>query len=84
MDTSFERDESLILDKEIYGLGQTARQFHRRLTEVMEKQIGFKKCVGEECLLMRKTNQGTVCVYIYIDDTLCTGNKEAIQEFKIK
>ena len=31
---------------------------------------------------MRKTDQGTALVCVYIDDTLCTGNKRAIQEFK--
>ena len=31
---------------------------------------------------MMKTNQGTVVVCVYIDDTLCTGKKRAIQEFK--
>ena len=44
--------------------------------------MGFKKCMVDECLLMRKRNQGTVVVCVYIDDTLCTANKEAIQEFK--
>ena len=82
MDTNFGGDECLILDKAIYGLVQEARQFHRKLTKVMEKKIGFKKCMVDECLLMRKRNQGTVVVCVYIDDTLCTGNKRAIQEFK--
>ena len=50
----------------------------------MEKQVGFKKYMADECLLTRKTNHGAVVVYVYIDDTLCMGNKEAIQEFKIK
>ena len=46
--------------------------------------MGFRKFMVYECLLMRKTSQGTmvVCVCVYIDDTLCTGNKRAIQEFK--
>ena len=44
--------------------------------------MGFKKYMADECLLTRKTNHGAVVVYVYIDDTLCMGNKEAIQEFK--
>ena len=66
MDTSFWGDECLILDKTIYGLVQAARQFHRKLTEVMEKETGFKKCMADECLSMRKTNQGTVVVCVYV------------------
>ena len=31
---------------------------------------------------MRKTDQGIVVVCVYIDDTLCTGDKNTIQEFK--
>ena len=44
--------------------------------------MAFKKCMVDKCLLLRKTSQVTVVIYVYIDDTLCTGNKDAIQEFK--
>ena len=64
MNTSFGGDECLILDKAIYGLVQAARQFHRKLTKVMEKKMGFKKCLADECLLMTKTNQGIVVVCV--------------------
>ena len=82
MNSSFQEDECLILDKVIYGQVQAARQFNRRRTEVMEKKMGFKKCTADKCLLMRKTSQGTVVVCVYIDDTLCAGDKGAIREFK--
>ena len=48
---------------------QAAIQFPGRLTDVMEKHMGFKKCMADKCILMRKTYQGTVVVYIYM--TLC-------------
>ena len=70
MDMSFRGDECLVLDKAIYDLVQAVRQFHRKLTEVMEKKMGFKKCMADECLLMRKTNQGTVVLCVYIDGKL--------------
>ena len=38
--------------------------------------------MADECLLMRETNAGTMIVCVYIDDTLCTGDNDAIQEFK--
>ena len=65
LESSFENDECLILDKAIYGLVQTARQFHKKLTNVMETEIGFLKCMADECLLMRTTEKGTVIVCVY-------------------
>ena len=82
LDFTFENDECLILDKAIYGLVQAARQFHKKLTNVMETEMGFLKCMADECLLMRTTEKGTVIVCVYIDDTLCLGKKEAISDFK--
>ena len=82
LDTNFSNHECLVLDKAIYGLVQAARQFHRRLTGVMEKNMGFAKCMADECLLCRTTEKGMIVVCVYIDDTLCVGKTEAIQEFK--
>ena len=31
---------------------------------------------------MRETDKGTVVVCVYIDDVLCTGDIDAIEEFK--
>ena len=43
----------------------------------------FDKCLADECLLRKETKKGAVivCVY-YIDDTICVGDKDAINEFK--
>ena len=50
----------------------------------METEMGFLKCMADDCLLMRTTEKGTVTVIVcvYIDDTLCLGKKEAISDFK--
>ena len=82
LESTFENNECLILDKAIYGLVQATRQFHKKLTKVMENKMGFLKCMADECLLMRTTEKGTVIVCVYIDDTLCLGEKEVISEFK--
>ena len=37
LETTFNNHEFLALDKAIYGLVQAARQFHKRLTELIEK-----------------------------------------------
>ena len=44
--------------------------------------MGFDKCLVDECLLRKETKKGTVIICVYIDDTLCVGDKEAINEFK--
>ena len=49
----FDEDECLVLDKAIYGLVQAARQFHKRLTKAMEEDMGFDKCLADECLLKK-------------------------------
>ena len=48
----------------------------------MEGELGFKWCMAENCLLTRETRLGIVIVCIYIDDTLCIGNKDALDGFK--
>ena len=40
------------------------------MTKAMEDEMGYDKCLADECLLKRKTNKETVIVYVYIDDTL--------------
>ena len=36
----------------------------------------------DACMVLGKTEKGTMIVYVYIYDTLCVGNKEAIDEVK--
>ena len=44
--------------------------------------MGFDKCLTDDCLMKKETKKGTIIVCVYIDDTLCVGDKEAINEFK--
>ena len=64
------------------GLVQAVRQFHGRLTQAMENEMGFEKCLADKYLLKRETDKGIVVVCVYIDDTLYVGHKYAINEFK--
>ena len=75
-------DEALILVHAMYGLVQAARQFFKKLRNTLEEDMGFKKCLADECLLARTNNLGTVLICLYIDDTLVMGDKKAIDEFK--
>ena len=47
-----------------------------------EEDMGFDKCLADECLLKKEIKKGTIIVCVYIDDTLCVGDQDAINEFK--
>ena len=82
LNTEYNEEDCVILDKSIYGLVQGARQFHRKLISVLMKEMKFKKCAGDECLLMREDESGAVVICVYIDDTFCAGQKKALDIFK--
>ena len=54
LEMTFELDDGVVLEKSIYGLVQAARQYHRKLIGKMTKDVGFSKCLGDECLLYKK------------------------------
>ena len=70
------------LTKSIYGLVQAARQFYKKLIRILTENMGFTKCLSDQCLLMKNNDDGVVIVCIYIDDTLCVGDQSAIDTFK--
>ena len=82
LQTSFDEDDCVILEKSLYGLVQATRQLHMKLLDVMTNKFGFKKCKTDECLLWKRSEKGTVIVCVYINDTLCVGDREAIEESK--
>ena len=46
------------------------------------EDMHFNKCAGDECLLMRQKDIGTVVICVYIDNTLCAGDKITLDNFK--
>ena len=70
------------LIKTIYGLTQATRQFYKKLSSVLTEKMKMRKCLADQCLFGRKTKKGAVLLAIYIDDTLCVGKPEAINELK--
>jgi hypothetical protein len=73
--------ESLELLKAIYGLVQGARQFWKKLRQVLVDELNFSACLADPCLLMRQNNSGTVIFCCYVDDGLAIGNHNAIENF---
>ena len=73
-------DEVLLLKKTIYGLVQASRQYNKKFTDVLVNKMGFKQCLADRCLYFRQTDKGIVIVLTYVDDNLCVGQREALQE----
>jgi hypothetical protein len=68
--------------KTLYGLKQAPREWN----EVLHKFViskGFKRCHGDPCLYIKRTNDEILIVGVYVDDILTTGNsKKAIFNFR--
>ena len=74
-----EKDECLRLNKTIYGLVQSARQFFKILVKAL-RDIGFKGGYADPCLLTRKCKLGIVFIALYVDDCYCCGTEAAIKD----
>jgi hypothetical protein len=70
-------NECVILKKSIYGLVQAARAWWKKFTKSLQ-DIGFARCLTDNCLMMRKNADGIVILCIYVDDVCCFGDKVAI------
>lgn len=74
-----EKDECLVLNKTIYGLVQSARQFFKKLKACL-KDLGFKGGEVDPCLMYKKTDKGRIYVAIYVDDCLFCGTTKMIED----
>jgi hypothetical protein len=75
-----EPDECLLLQKTIYGLVQSARQFYKKLVHTLRNKLNFKGGYADPCLLTRRCDKGIMYIALYVDDCFCCGHKEAIQD----
>ena len=79
METQFKNDECVALQKSVYGLVQSARQWWKKFVEVLIK-LGFKKTKIDPCLL-KKEDGGKVCYFcVYVDDNLIIGDRALIDQ----
>jgi Reverse transcriptase (RNA-dependent DNA polymerase) len=78
-------DECLILNKTIYGLVQSAREFYNKLVSAL-KDCDFQGSLVDPCLWIKRFNQGIVIIAIYVDDCLIIGDdlnmNKVIEELK--
>ena len=72
-----DKEDCLILQKEIYGLFQAARQFWKKIVDKMQEG-GFQLREADPCMLYKEDEEGICIIIIYIDDMLIIGKEEAI------
>ena len=79
MDTQSD-DEILILEKYIYRLVQSARQYHKKAVAILKK-IGFEGGDVDPCMYVPKSTKfGRVYTALYVDNNLIVGKEEATNE----
>ena len=79
MDTQSD-DRNLILDKCIYGLVQSARQYHKKAVAILKK-IGFEGEEVDPCLYVyERTKFGRVYIALYVETNLIVRKEKAINE----
>ena len=72
-------NQCLLLNKTIYGLVQSAREFYKRLIEVL-KSVGFIENKSDPCLLSKWDKEGVMLIGIYVDDCIVIGKEEQISK----
>ena len=71
-------NDCLLLKKSLYGLVQSARQFFKKVLNVL-KAIGFIQSTAYPCLLIRNNKDlGLVLIAIYVDDCYAIGHEAAL------
>jgi hypothetical protein len=73
------KDNVLLLHQCIYGLVQAARQYYKKIKEILNS-IGFLGGDVDPCLFYRKNKKGTCYIALYVDDNLIVGDMSAIND----
>jgi len=77
--TNLGNDKILILKMAMYGLVQAARQWFKRLSDVLIT-LGFNPCESDPCLMYRIDEEGLCIILMYVDDNLIVGSRKAIDK----
>ena len=74
-------DHCLLLEKALYGLVQAARQWWKKMTQVMNG-LGFHPSAADPCLFVKnpEKNAPPAFVMLYVDDGGIIGTPEIIKE----
>ena len=71
------------LNKSLYGLKQTSRQWNAKFCSVI-KQLGFKQSKANYSLFTKKFNDSFIALVVYVDDILIASNNvQPVKELKV-
>jgi hypothetical protein len=73
-------DECVLLQKSLYGLVQSARQFFKKFSAVL-RQLGMTQSNIEPCVFHQETHLGILIVAVYVDDCYVIGTDASLQKF---
>jgi hypothetical protein len=73
------QNKVLRLNKSIYGLVQSARQWHVKFSEEIMK-LGFKGNNVDPCVFTKFENEQFCILCIYVDDGIITGSEKMMHE----
>ncbi|GAX17144.1 hypothetical protein FisN_UnNu082, partial [Fistulifera solaris] len=76
------REYVILLDRAMYGLVQSPRQYYLLYGSELEK-LGLKQCAADPCVWYKEENGETVLIIVvYVDDCIVAGPKEQVEWFK--
>jgi hypothetical protein len=72
----------LKLDKSLYGLKQAPRNWNKNIVDQITS-MGFKQCVLDNCLFVKKEGDETYFISLYVDEILvAVPNESKIEDIK--
>lgn len=74
-----ESGKVLKLQKSIYGLKQSGRNWNEKMNETL-LEIGFKRCSAEPCLYYLREGKSIVILALYVDDCYCFHNDSVLSK----
>jgi hypothetical protein len=70
------------LEKSLYGLKQSPRQWHITMNSFLNK-VGFNNCSADSCMYVKKVKDKMVIIALYVDDLMIGSNcKDMMKEIK--
>jgi len=70
----------LLLLKALYGLIQSVHQWWKKLIEIL-KRVKFQGGYANPCLMIKRSDNGSMFASIYVNDNFCIRHCEALQQF---
>ena len=78
---TLEPDECLEVRRGLYGLVASARIFWRSFSRHLTSDtVGFEQSLADQCLFFKQGKYGPIFLLLYVDDSVCVGQRQDIEE----